>query len=82
MSWVYLLDLQIPREKAIECGWTQTNQNWCQNVNFFVVLITFVYVVPFNGIWIIESCANMDIEKSKMSKKFFQYQSLVWTKDV
>jgi hypothetical protein len=24
----------------------------------------------------------MDIEKSKMSQKYFQYQSLVWTNDV
>jgi len=26
--------------------WAQTNQNWCQDVNFSTILTTFVYVVP------------------------------------
>jgi hypothetical protein len=28
------------------CGCVQMSQNWCQNVNFFATLVTFVYVVP------------------------------------
>jgi hypothetical protein len=35
-------------ERAIHgCRRAQTSQNWCKNVNFSVILITFVYVVPF-----------------------------------
>jgi hypothetical protein len=39
----------------------------------------------FNGMWIMESYAYqiiLGLEKYKMNKKFFQYQSLIWTKDV
>jgi hypothetical protein len=27
-------------------GRVQMSQNWCENVNFSTILITFVYVVP------------------------------------
>jgi hypothetical protein len=28
------------------CGWVQTSQNWCQNNNFFAILVAFIYMVP------------------------------------
>jgi hypothetical protein len=56
------------------CKWVQMSQNWCQNINFFVILITFVYVgatlLPTNWCNIL------------MDLKIFILKNLFGTKDV
>jgi hypothetical protein len=54
-SWLFNFDLviklvinsQLLILFIIGCRWIQTSQNWCQNINFSIIFVTFVYVVPF-----------------------------------
>jgi len=54
--------------------------------NFLQFLLHLFMWCHFNGMWIMESCALKIIwinwEIKKWIKKIFQYQNLVWTKDV
>jgi uncharacterized membrane protein HdeD (DUF308 family) len=56
--------------------WMRSNEpKLCQNVNFYTILVTFVYMAILWHVNDGKLCLlnNMDIEKSKMNQTKFQY---------
>jgi hypothetical protein len=66
--------LEIKQRNVNGCEWVQTNQNGCQNINFFAIFVTFCLcdatLVACES-WNLCLLDNMDIENFKMNQTKF-----------